>query len=140
VSAVMPPFPVWKFDYHSELAGRQAFACSPGLREQRANFGVGSLIEVAIELADSVEGIGGFHADDLVDFSAQIFASAGCCDGHSNKNPASDGTKGARRGFHAGAGREAIVDEKGGAVCEEDGGTTAAVCDFPALDLKPLTR
>jgi hypothetical protein len=136
----MPPFLAGKFGYRSELAGAQVVACSPGLNEQSANLGVRGLIEIAVELADRVKRLRCLDTDNLVNFAAQLFAGAGCRDRHRHDDSASDGTQGARCGFHAGTGREAIVDENGGAACERGAGAIVAIRNFAAFDLYLLTR
>jgi len=108
--------------------------------EERADFFIGGLIEIAVELAYSMEMRGRVEADDPVGFAGKLFAGAGGANGNGDDDGAGYRTRtrraqSASRGLHRGAGGKAVVDKDDGAVCETDGLPAGAVGGFAALDL-----
>ncbi len=107
-----------------------------GLREQLAHLFVGCLREVLVPEADGDEGLRRDHADDLVDFRAELVTDSLRGDGHRHHDlfgmALADGERG---GMHRSAGREAVVDEDHRASVDVDRRAAAAIQALAPFEL-----
>jgi hypothetical protein len=115
-------------------------ALAARLGQQGAHLSVAGLIEIAVELSDSMKRLRGLEAKNLIGLLTQFVAGAARGHRHSHQNAMSERTQGADRGFHCRSGGYAVVDQNYGAPMKRRGGTAVAVSHFPALDFEPFPR